>query len=116
MPRLAVLLLVAGAIAAAAAPAPSVAAPKPLVVAIAVDKKGVVGGSKRIAVTKGRRVAIVVRSALAGEIHIHGYELRRVVRAGGTARLAFTARLAGRFEIELHSRVPLLLGVLEVRP
>jgi len=115
MRRIAVLLLAAGAIIATAAPARA-AAPKPLVVTIVVGKKGVSGGSKRVTVKKGRRVVIVVRSALGGEIHVHGYELRRVVHAGGAVRIALTARLAGRFEVEIHSRVPLLLAVLEVRP
>lgn len=115
MRRLALLLLAAGAVAATAPPAPAAPA-KPLVVTMVVGTKGVVGGSKRIAVKKGRRVVLVVRSALGGEVHVHGYDVKRSVRPGGTVRLAFRCGLVGRFEVEMHARVPLRLAVLEVRP
>ncbi len=89
---------------------------KPVVVSIAVTKKGVAGGSKHIRVKKGRKVVLVVRSALGGDVHVHGYDVKRMVRAGGTARLAVVCSLVGRFEVELHARVPLHLAVIEVRP
>ena len=116
MSRFLVLLLAAGALTTLSAATAVAATPKPLTVTIVVTKKGVPGGPRRISVKKGRTVALVVRSALAGEVHVHGYNLGRVVRAGGTARITFRARLAGRFEIELHGRVPLLLGSLSVSP
>jgi hypothetical protein len=55
-------------------------------------------------VNKGDRVLLVVKSDVADEIHLHGYDLSRDVMAGGTARLPFTATLPGRFEVELESR------------
>ena len=62
------------------------------------------GGIVRETVQKGDRVAIVVRSDVADEIHLHGYDLSRDVAAGGTARLRFEATLVGRFEVELEER------------
>jgi len=55
-------------------------------------------------VSKGDRVVIVVKSDVADEIHLHGYDKATDVAAGETARLPFTADLPGRFEVELESR------------
>jgi hypothetical protein len=63
-----------------------------------------VGGVQRFAVAEGDRVVVVVRSDVADEVHVHGYDLMRDVEAGGTARIAFTADLTGTFEIELEER------------
>jgi ABC-type Fe3+-hydroxamate transport system substrate-binding protein len=62
------------------------------------------GGIVRQTVSKGDRVVIVVKSDVADEIHLHGYDKSTDVTAGGTARLPFTADLPGRFEVELESR------------
>jgi hypothetical protein len=106
MKRIAALLLVAGALTAAVATADAAVAakPKPVTLLVVVGKRGVQGGPKTFTVKKGKRVLLVVRSALADEVHLHGYDIARDVRAGGTARIAFTARIPGRFEVELEDR------------
>ena len=80
------------------------AATKPTVVSIVVVDGQPQGGIVRQTVSKGDRVVIVVRSDVADEIHLHGYDKSTEVTAGGTARLPFTADLPGRFEVELESR------------
>ena len=80
------------------------AAEKPTVVNIVVVNAAPQGGIVRQTVNKGDRVVLVVKSDVADEIHLHGYDLSRDVTAGGTARLPFTATLPGRFEVELESR------------
>ena len=77
---------------------------KPTVVSIVVVNAAPQGGIVRQTVNKGDRVVLVVKSDVADEIHLHGYDLSRDVTAGGTARLPFTATLPGRFEVELESR------------
>jgi hypothetical protein len=62
------------------------------------------GGIVRARVSQGDEVVLVVRSDVADEIHLHGYDLSTEVAAGGTARLPFTATIPGRFEVELESR------------
>ena len=62
------------------------------------------GGIVRKTVQEGDRVALVVTSDVADEIHLHGYDLSKDVTAGGTARLTFEATVAGRFEVELEER------------
>jgi hypothetical protein len=76
----------------------------PTVVRVTVRDGVPVGGVQRATVTKGDRVALVVRSDVADEIHLHGYDLSRDVEAGGQARIVFTADVPGRFEVELEER------------
>jgi hypothetical protein len=71
------------------------------------------GGIVRQTVQKGERMVIVVSSDVADEVHVHGYDLKRNVEAGGTARVAFIATTPGRFEIELENR-SLQIGDLTV--
>jgi heme/copper-type cytochrome/quinol oxidase subunit 2 len=62
------------------------------------------GGIKELEYSKGDRIRLVVRSDVADEIHIHGYDLKQDVPAGGSARFSFTADIEGVFEIELEER------------
>lgn len=79
-------------------------AAKPTVVPIVVENGQPKGGIVRRTVTEGDRVVIVVKSDVADEVHLHGYDIMRDVAAGGTARIAFKAALPGRFEVELEQR------------
>jgi ABC-type glycerol-3-phosphate transport system substrate-binding protein len=79
-------------------------AAEPSVVSVVVVDGVPKGGIVRKTVAKDDRVVLVVRSDVADEIHVHGYDLSRDVAAGGTARLAFVAKLPGRFEVELEQR------------
>ena len=63
-----------------------------------------VGGIQRATVKKGQKVAIVVHSDVADEVHVHGYDLHKDVTAGGTVRIVFQATIPGVFEAELESR------------
>lgn len=82
-----------------------------IVVAGGIPKGGIV----RKTVSKGDRVVLVVSSDVADEIHLHGYDLSRDVAAARTARLAFVAKVPGRFEIELEER-GVQIGDLTVEP
>ena len=76
----------------------------PTVVKITVVNAAPQGGIVRETVKQGDKVVISVTSDTADEIHLHGYDLKRDVAAGGTARIPFTATIPGRFEVELESR------------
>ena len=54
-------------------------------------------------------------SDVADEIHIHGYDLKRDVAKGGSARFSFPATIEGRFEIELEN-AGTQIADLEVTP
>jgi hypothetical protein len=62
------------------------------------------GGIVRKTVKQGDRVVLVVSSDVADEVHLHGYDISHDVRAGGTARIRFRAKVPGRFEVELEQR------------
>ena len=63
-----------------------------------------VGGVKELSYDSGERVRFVVTSDVADEVHVHGYDVSRAVRAGGSVRFSFPAKLEGVFEIELEQR------------
>ena len=77
---------------------------KPTVVRIVVVNAAPKGGIVRKSVDKGDRVVIVVKSDVADEVHLHGYDLTIDVSPGRTARIRFRATVPGRFEVELEKR------------
>ena len=68
-----------------------------------------VGGIKQAQVTQDDRVELVVRSAVADEVHLHGYDLSQDVAPGQPARITFRADIAGVFEAELEERAVQIL-------
>lgn len=72
------------------------------------------GGVSRVSVGLNRPVEVVVRSDVADEVHVHGYDLKAEIPAGGVGTLSFTADRSGVFEIELETRGT-QLAQLEVR-
>jgi plastocyanin len=84
-------------------------------IAITVKNGKPVGGVAKATVKQGDKVTLIVRSDVADEVHLHGYDLHRDVDAGGTATIAFTAKIAGRFEAELEDRKEQILS-LTVEP
>jgi len=64
-----------------------------------------VGGVREIEVARGDPVRIAVTPDVAAEVHVHGYELSKDVKAGQTAKLNFPATAEGEFEIEVHHLV-----------
>jgi hypothetical protein len=90
-------------------------APSRVRIAVTVENGKPVGGVAKATVKQGQKVALVVHSDVADEVHLHGYDLHRDVAAGGTATIAFTAKIAGRFEAELEDRKEQILS-LTVEP
>jgi outer membrane lipoprotein SlyB len=62
------------------------------------------GGIVRETVDQGDRVALIVTSDVADHVHVHGYDLFRDLVPGKRVRIAFRARLPGRFVVELEDR------------
>lgn len=89
------------------------AKPKPITVTVRNAKP--VGGVERLEYAKGERVRFVVRSDVADEVHVHGYDRIEDVAAGGSVRFDFPATLEGVFEIELESRAE-QIAELRVEP
>ena len=62
------------------------------------------GGIVREKVEKGDRVVLIVRSDVADEVHLHGYDIMRDVAPAGRLGSPFKATIPGRFEVELEDR------------
>jgi hypothetical protein len=90
-------------------------APAATNIVIRVEGGKPAGGVVQATVKLDSKVVLVVHSDVADEIHLHGYDKHVDVEAGGTARLPFTADIAGRFEAELESRSEKILD-LTVEP
>jgi hypothetical protein len=92
------------------------AKPKPMVktLTIVVQQGEPKGGIKTFKVKQGDRVAVVVRSDIQDSVHLHGYDIERPM-TNGKSRIAFTATVPGRFDIELEDH-GLLLARVQVEP
>lgn len=60
------------------------------------------GGVKRITFTKGDTIKFTVKSDTADEVHFHGYDIAKDVKAGGSVTFSVPATIEGRFEVELE--------------
>jgi hypothetical protein len=87
----------------------------PPVVQVNVKGGKPVGGIKKISVNKGDPVSFVVNSDVSDEIHVHGYDFMKDVKAGGSVKFSFPAKIDGVFVIELEGRGEQIAS-LEVQP
>jgi hypothetical protein len=86
-----------------ATPKPDKPTPPP-VTQIKVQGGKPVGGIKTIEVSKGDQIRFAVASDVSDEIHVHGYDFMKDVKAGGKVSFSFPAKIDGEFEVELESR------------
>jgi major membrane immunogen (membrane-anchored lipoprotein) len=71
---------------------------------IVVENGEPVGGVQELEYSAGEQISFTVRSDVADEIHVHGYDLMKDVPAGGTVSFYFPADIEGIFEVELEGR------------
>ncbi len=74
-----------------------------------------VGGIQKLDYNKGDQIKFIVTSDVADEIHVHGYDLKQDVPAGGSVRFSFPASIEGVFEVELEGRAQ-QIAQLKVSP
>jgi hypothetical protein len=73
------------------------------------------GAERELTFTRGEPVRFRVRHPSDEEVHVHGYDITKDIRAGQSATIAFRATSEGIFEVELeHSGTP--LGTIRVEP
>jgi hypothetical protein len=106
--------LVAGVLTGCTSAAPKADSGPPQRIELGYAGGAVRGGVSRIPVPLGRQVQLVVTSDVADQVHVHGYDLKADVPAGGSGTVDFTADRSGVFEVELESRGT-QLAQLEVR-
>jgi hypothetical protein len=74
-----------------------------------------VGGIAQLTYNKGERVRFEVDSDVSDEVHMHGYDIMKDVKAGGSVSFDFPATIEGVFEAELEGRKEQILE-LTVNP
>ena len=74
-----------------------------------------VGGIAELTYNKGEEVRFKVDSDVSDEIHMHGYDIMKDVKAGGSVTFDFPATIEGGFEAELEDRKEQILE-LTVNP
>jgi hypothetical protein len=74
-----------------------------------------VGGIAQLTYNEGETVRFKVDSDVSDEVHMHGYDIMKDVKAGGSVSFAFPATIEGVFEAELESRKEQILE-LTVNP
>jgi len=63
-----------------------------------------VGGVRSLTYNKGEQVRFKVESDVSDEVHVHGYDIMKDVKAGGSVSFDFPANIEGVFEAELEGR------------
>ena len=74
-----------------------------------------VGGIAQLTYNKGEEVRFKVDSDVSDEVHMHGYDIMKDVKAGGSVSFDFPATIEGVFEAELEGRKEQILE-LTVNP
>ena len=62
------------------------------------------GSVTKLRFKEGDTVRFRVRSDVADEVHVHGYDLMKDIEPGQTITFSFPATITGIFEIELEDR------------
>jgi hypothetical protein len=63
-----------------------------------------VGGIQDLTFTEGGDIQFKVDSDVSDEVHFHGYDVGKDVKAGGSVTFDVPATITGVFEVELESR------------
>lgn len=95
MPRLTVIVLLAGFV------NPATAADSRNI-DIAIENRVVSSPGQVIRVTEGEKLALRWSSDEAVELHLHGYDVEVAVKAGQPAEMEFEANVSGRFPVTSH--------------
>ncbi len=74
-----------------------------------------VGGIAQLTYNEGEQVRFKVDSDVSDEVHMHGYDIMKDVKAGGSVTFDFPATIEGVFEAELEGRKEQILE-LTVNP
>jgi hypothetical protein len=63
-----------------------------------------VAGITDLTYHKGDQIHFKVKSGIADEVHVHGYDIMKDVKAGGTVTYDFPATIEGVFEAEMENQ------------
>ena len=101
----------------ATTPQPTTAteAPKPRPDTTIVIRNGEpVEGVEELRYRRGGSIRLTVRSDVADNVHLHGYDVAKEVEAGGSVSFDVPATIEGRFELELDERAVAIAEIVVV--
>jgi hypothetical protein len=78
---------------------------RPSVPTIVVRGGQPVRGVQELSFAEGERIRFIVKSDVADEVHLHGYDISKQVDAGGEVQFDLPASIEGVFEVELEEQV-----------
>ncbi len=87
----------------------------PEITTIVIKHGKPVGGIAQLTYNEGEQVRFKVDSDVSDEVHMHGYDIGKDVKAGGSVTFDFPATIEGVFEAELEDRKEQILE-LTVNP
>jgi heme/copper-type cytochrome/quinol oxidase subunit 2 len=87
----------------------------PEITTIVIKHGKPVGGIVQLTYNEGEQVRFKVDSDVSDEVHMHGYDIGKDVKAGGSVTFDFPATIEGVFEAELEDRKEQILE-LTVNP
>ena len=101
---------------------------------LTVADRALVGSGTTFVADQGDQITFTITADEQGELHLHGYDLRRAIGPDAPTAFTFKADATGRFAMELHidaaedghdtdaahghgdTGADISLGALEVRP
>jgi hypothetical protein len=69
---------------------------------VVVEDGEPVGGIRTLTYKEGDQIRFKVKSDTSDEVHVHGYDIEKQVKAGGSVSFDFPATIEGGFEAEMH--------------
>jgi hypothetical protein len=96
-------------------PEPAPKPPKPKVPTVVFKNGKPVGGVLGIEVKMGEQIKFRVKSDVADEVHVHGFDITRDVPAGGSVSLSFPADITGIYEAEVE-HLGVRVAELQINP
>jgi hypothetical protein len=88
---------------------------KPAIPTIVVKDGEPVGGVEKLSFNEGDRIRFKVVSDANEEIHFHGYDIAKDVKAGGSVSFDVPATIEGIFEVELEG-LGVKIAEIQVNP
>jgi hypothetical protein len=87
----------------------------PAIPTVVVKNAKPASGIKKLSFKLGDQITFRVVSDTGDEIHVHGYDFHKTVKAGGQVVFSFKGKIDGVFIIELESRAE-QIAELRVKP
>ena len=69
---------------------------------LSIANRAVSDEHKKLRVTQNDEITLQITTDEDGTFHIHGYDLKSVIKTGQTSEIKFKANATGKFDFEMH--------------